>query len=275
MQHWKTQVRAVIIFLLDWRRTEAGEAWFVQVWSKGGHRWATSHSGRSMDGPLGTVMPWPPPVAGLSSPRVPAMDLVRPRLLPATSVYHPLALPAGWGSSRLGVGMGIGMAALHSQMGLLWAPELLRDLHPALQVPLPVTSKMPYPPAPSTMSYGLSPSWDDPSHCFDRRDLQRPPSSDDLALRVSHVGDERSRFLFTDHEGADPAALSPGLDQGVTVTEDVKTDESKLRELEQFASNFKNRRIKLGFTQTNVGKFGLNIFIHLPNSLKLITGSRY
>jgi hypothetical protein len=31
-------------------------------------------------------------------------------------------------------------------------------------------------------------------------------------------------------------------------------DSAELRELEQFAANFKSRRIKLGFTQTNVGK---------------------
>ena len=36
--------------------------------------------------------------------------------------------------------------------------------------------------------------------------------------------------------------------------EDWKADEGKLRELEQFAANFKSRRIKLGYTQTNVGK---------------------
>ena len=31
-------------------------------------------------------------------------------------------------------------------------------------------------------------------------------------------------------------------------------DSADLRDLEQFAANFKSRRIKLGFTQTNVGK---------------------
>ena len=36
--------------------------------------------------------------------------------------------------------------------------------------------------------------------------------------------------------------------------EEVETDDGKLRELEQFAANFKSRRIKLGYTQTNVGE---------------------
>ena len=36
--------------------------------------------------------------------------------------------------------------------------------------------------------------------------------------------------------------------------EDREMDDSKLRELEQFAASFKSRRIKLGYTQTNVGE---------------------
>ena len=34
-----------------------------------------------------------------------------------------------------------------------------------------------------------------------------------------------------------------------------EADDNKLRELERFASDFKCRRIKLGYTQTNVGKY--------------------
>ena len=41
---------------------------------------------------------------------------------------------------------------------------------------------------------------------------------------------------------------------GSGTQEEWKADEGKLRELEQFAANFKSRRIKLGYTQTNVGK---------------------
>ena len=36
---------------------------------------------------------------------------------------------------------------------------------------------------------------------------------------------------------------------------DEEVDHHKLKELESFANSFKQRRIKLGFTQTNVGKF--------------------
>ncbi len=36
--------------------------------------------------------------------------------------------------------------------------------------------------------------------------------------------------------------------------DEAEADDGKLRELEQFAANFKSRRIKLGYTQTNVGK---------------------
>lgn len=44
------------------------------------------------------------------------------------------------------------------------------------------------------------------------------------------------------------------LEEGAA-QEEWKADEAKLRELEQFAANFKSRRIKLGYTQTNVGTY--------------------
>ena len=53
---------------------------------------------------------------------------------------------------------------------------------------------------------------------------------------------------------------SPTPRQGLQLTgspgpgTEEKVDTADLRELEQFASNFKSRRIKLGFTQTNVGE---------------------
>lgn len=46
----------------------------------------------------------------------------------------------------------------------------------------------------------------------------------------------------------------PGLQASPTQADDTEADDGKLRELEQFATNFKSRRIKLGYTQTNVGK---------------------
>src|SRR6218665_1487301 len=48
-----------------------------------------------------------------------------------------------------------------------------------------------------------------------------------------------------------------------------------LRELEKFATSFKARRIRLGFTQTNVGKISLNLCIYYYLLLGLLSISVY
>ena len=52
---------------------------------------------------------------------------------------------------------------------------------------------------------------------------------------------------------ADSQGSRPVLPLGSSITAE-HVDSAELRELEQFASNFKTRRIKLGYTQTNVGE---------------------
>ena len=63
--------------------------------------------------------------------------------------------------------------------------------------------------------------------------------------------------------------LSPGYPQGLL---QEYVDNAELRDLEQFASNFKTRRIKLGYTQTNVGKYMYRKFwacLNLHTTIKL------
>ena len=71
-------------------------------------------------------------------------------------------------------------------------------------------------------------------------------------LAARHEADEKRSLaaaVFDGDHGSDFSPSAVGA-QG----EEVETDDGKLRELEQFAANFKSRRIKLGYTQTNVGK---------------------
>ena len=51
----------------------------------------------------------------------------------------------------------------------------------------------------------------------------------------------------------DASSVSPRLRSTPSPAEE-QIDTADLRDLEQFAANFKSRRIKLGFTQTNVGE---------------------
>ena len=90
----------------------------------------------------------------------------------------------------------------------------------------------------------------------------RYPPTDFGRLRFPHF---QHPFLGTRHETGEEKRPIPVLDGDQNSdfspqtlgnqTEDVETDDGKLRELEQFAANFKSRRIKLGYTQTNVGEF--------------------
>ena len=71
-------------------------------------------------------------------------------------------------------------------------------------------------------------------------------------LTARHEAEEKRSLaaaVFDGDHGSDFSPSAVGA-QG----EEVETDDGKLRELEQFAANFKSRRIKLGYTQTNVGK---------------------
>ena len=64
-------------------------------------------------------------------------------------------------------------------------------------------------------------------------------------------GEEKRSMAVLD--GDHSSDISPQA-LGGQQAEEVETDDGKLRELEQFAANFKSRRIKLGYTQTNVGE---------------------
>ncbi len=61
--------------------------------------------------------------------------------------------------------------------------------------------------------------------------------------------DEKFSFSLFNSTPSPGFSLSNGAHD-----EERETDDSKLRELEQFAASFKSRRIKLGYTQTNVGE---------------------
>ena len=77
-------------------------------------------------------------------------------------------------------------------------------------------------------------------------------SAEDANFRINNGGGAKFRI---GNEGSDVAGsglVTMATDSGVQ--DEWKADESKLRELEQFAANFKSRRIKLGYTQTNVGR---------------------
>ena len=167
------------------------------------------------------------PVASHRPYLLPATD--SPRTLPPTTIYHPLPVnPLPVTPASAGVWCG---------QGLLWPSGLLRDLHPALHLPL--ASKM------RCLPFSFPPSWDEPL----RTSTDLSPSVLPFPSPRTHEGIKADLEEQDIHLGATRLLEGDGEGRG-----EGKADEGKLRELEQFAANFKSRRIKLGFTQTNVGE---------------------
>lgn len=180
------------------------------------------------------------------------MQPLRPRVVPAA--YHPLSL-AGLPSTTRGL---TGPAGMPPPFSFLWHADLFRDLRPALHLHLP--TRLPYLPTPPYLQLTPTP-WDGHSlghnagEDYTRSGLQQTLDKDnaddsEVLSRLREVETRAHGLLSPLSPGA--GFLSPEV--GVRSTEDSPAEESQLRELERFASNFKARRIKLGFTQTNVGK---------------------
>ena len=89
-------------------------------------------------------------------------------------------------------------------------------------------------------------------------------------LAARHDAEEKRSLaaVFDGDHGSDfsPSTVAPQGDE-------VETDDGKLRELEQFAANFKSRRIRLGYTQTNVGKC-LFMYLFFPVNAVFICGRK-
>lgn len=94
-----------------------------------------------------------------------------------------------------------------------------------------------------------------------------PDSGDDISQATRSLLTDVSNSTTLTKPGC--GLISPGYPQGLL---QEYVDNAELRDLEQFASNFKTRRIKLGYTQTNVGEFSLFI---VYNIIILCSSNKY
>ena len=68
-----------------------------------------------------------------------------------------------------------------------------------------------------------------------------------------------------------PVIQSPHAHHTIPQTQAVDPDSQEVKELEEFAASFKKRRIKLGYTQTNVGQALAEV--HSPRTPNIVNGS--
>ena len=183
-------------------------------------------------------------------PVLTTMQPLRPRVVPAA--YHPLSLaplpPRSSPTSSIG-----------TPFSLLWPPDLFRDLRPAF--PLPLMSRLPCFPTPPYLPLTPPTLWDDLSPSPPAHDLTKStvsptnkPDDDDNDVLLRLRGPDHRPVPLLSPLGS---PLGPSAFLGGEVGprgDEAPAEESQLRELERFAASFKARRIKLGFTQTNVGK---------------------
>ena len=160
--------------------------------------------------------------------------------------------------------------SFQTSFGLFWHPELLRQLRPTFHLHLPGAGRLPYLDPPTSSLLQLSPSWSShdvaPGQRSETRSLEGP--QEEAATNAVEQAAVAADKYFYDRlpEVRHPSGgclLSPRSDAGVICgtgagRPDRSTEEpaesGQLRELERFATPFKTRRIKLGFTQTNVGE---------------------
>ena len=86
-------------------------------------------------------------------------------------------------------------------------------------------------------------------------------SSNNWQVRASSAGWNGRSFGEQRHDGGTKPVCMDTLDwrprssgNGAATDDSLDVETERLKELERFATDFKQRRIRLGFTQTNVGK---------------------
>ena len=159
-----------------------------------------------------------------------------------------------------------------------WFARLPMPLQPLALPPLS-TTEPPWKVLNSNLqkSNPFSPSW--PALCGPNPGALVPSNSSfamfPLPYRMALLHNQRPSFPSVTHPAVGPTEESSSTHTGPLFLENLddgdranifsvaspteKVDNADLRELEQFAASFKSRRIKLGFTQTNVGKYILFI----------------
>ena len=91
--------------------------------------------------------------------------------------------------------------------------------------------------------------------------VQSITESHSIKYLKSEAGITHSVNDFLCDATAGNSSVSPSGERNVDAVKDEHVNSADLRELEKFASNFKSRRIRLGFTQTNVGKAFATVYL--------------
>jgi len=120
-------------------------------------------------------------------------------------------------------------------------------LHPQHPIPLqpPPLGRIPHGsiPIPVTMNVASSP--------INNGEIRSPTGQPPALIHPSSIP---TSPVTTATMAYQPVIQSPHAQRTIPQTQPVDPDSQEVKELEEFAANFKMRRIKLGYTQTNVGQ---------------------